>query len=290
MRDLKEILAEAKVFDDDVELSRRLITPEAAKLMLENNSEDNRSIRQTVVEKYARSLKKGDWEKSNPCTITFWKDGTMVDGQHRLMAIAQSGISTVMTVAIVPVGVAFFDGQAKRSTGNYIEMKYGCKLNHQQIGALTMQCSYTLKMSKAKSITPDEIYGEYAKDPDLWELANRLTCVGDSTPLAKRAYAVFAAHSALKAGLSEEVLTDFFRVLNSGFQNSKRDNQAVAARNAMLANKNTKHSRTIDRDCAGILEEYIRLFANGSVSTRKVKTPTWCFTNQIMGAHHEPEH
>lgn len=284
MRGLNEILSLAKIVDDDVELSRRLITPEAAEAMLENNSEDNRSVRPLVVDKYARELQKGNWEKSNPGMITFWKDGTMVDGQHRLMAIVKSGISANMTIAVVPVGVCFFDGQAKRSTANYIEMKYGVKPTNQLISAITMYCSYKFGITRAKTVTPEEIYKTYAKSPELWDTADEITKTGSCAALARRGCAVFATHNAMMAGVSEDVVRAFFKVVNTGYQNSQRDNQAVAARNDMLVWKGMRNNRGTERERAGILEEYIRLFANGSVSTRRVKKPTWCYTNRIIGA------
>lgn len=281
MKTLNEVLAKAKVVNDDVILSRRRITPEAAKLMLENNSIDNRSVRPMVVEKYARELQKGNWEESNPGMITFWKDGTMVDGQHRLMAIAKSGISVNMTIAVVPVGVCFFDGQAKRSTANYIEMKYGVKPSNQLIGAITMYCFYSLGVSKEKTVTPEEIYDAYAKNPELWDAAEEMARTGAGSALARRGCAIFAAHNAMMAGVSEDVVSAFFKVVNTGYQNSQRDNQAVAARNDMLEWKGSKNNRTTEKERAGILEEYIRLFANGSVSTRRVKNPTWCYAKLI---------
>lgn len=284
MKTLNEVLSRAKTVNDDVILTRRLITPEAAEIMLENNSAENRSVRPLVVEKYARELQKGNWEKSNPGMITFWKDGTMVDGQHRLMAIAKSGVSVVMTVAVVPVGVSFFDGQAKRSTANYIEMKYGIKPTNQMISAITMYCFYSLGVSKEKTITPDEIYRAYAKEPELWNAADDMTKNGAPSALARRGCAVFAAHNALKAGIGEDVVRSFFKVVNTGYQNSQRDNQAVAARNDMLTWRGMQNNRTTEKERAGILEEYIRLYANGSVSTRKVKTPTWCYTKLIEKA------
>lgn len=57
----------------------------------------NRNLRQRVVDTYARDMTNGDW-KWNGEAIKFSEDGTLLDGQHRLAAIVQSGASVRMLV------------------------------------------------------------------------------------------------------------------------------------------------------------------------------------------------
>lgn len=284
MKKLSEIFKKAKIVDDGVELSRRLITPEAAQMMLENNAADNRNIKKDVVAKYVRDLETGNWEASNPGVITLWEDGTMVDGQHRLTAIVKSGISVPMTIAIVPSGVSLFDTQAKRSDVDYFKMKHDVTASNQLMCALTMYCSYSLGISKANAPTSEEKWDVYAENPERWNAANKMASGGKRSAVARRGYAVFAAYNAMAAGVSEDVVDAFFKVVNSGYPNSQKDNQAIAARNSMLEWKDKKgnvKNRTDERECTGILEEYIRLFANGSVSKRSINKPTWCYSNLI---------
>lgn len=74
-------------------------TPAMAENMLTKN-EVNRTIRPSVVDKYSRDMASGKWNFS---MIAIDEDGKLIDGQHRLMAIAKSGISVeLLTVKNVP--------------------------------------------------------------------------------------------------------------------------------------------------------------------------------------------
>lgn len=66
-----------------------LITPEKAKQWLDHNNEGNRSIKPTIVNKYARDIREGNWRLTHQC-IAFDSTGHLIDGQHRLSAVVQS--------------------------------------------------------------------------------------------------------------------------------------------------------------------------------------------------------
>lgn len=66
-----------------------LVTVAVANAYLERNS-GNRHLRPGVVERFARDMSKGRWKFTNQ-TIGFDVDGNIIDGQHRLSAIVQSG-------------------------------------------------------------------------------------------------------------------------------------------------------------------------------------------------------
>lgn len=71
------------------------ITPQKAKIYLEKNNSDeynNRSVYQPKVDQYARDMKNGDW-RLNGETIIISKSGRTMDGQHRLLAVIQSGVT-----------------------------------------------------------------------------------------------------------------------------------------------------------------------------------------------------
>ena len=63
---------------------KMLVTPEMAKEWLTHNTH-NRPVSRTTVEKYARDMKAGKWFYTNQ-GIGFDVDGTLTDGQHRLLA------------------------------------------------------------------------------------------------------------------------------------------------------------------------------------------------------------
>lgn len=75
---------------------RILVTPEMAAEILKGNV-GNRPMKRTLVAQLVDSIRRGKWQ----CThqgIAIAADGRVLDGQHRLMAVVESGISCWMLV------------------------------------------------------------------------------------------------------------------------------------------------------------------------------------------------
>ena len=75
----------------------RTVTPDHAGKLLELNT-DNRTLTQSWVDTLAGAITRGEWL----CThqgIAISKDNVILDGQHRLWAIVQAGISVPLMVA-----------------------------------------------------------------------------------------------------------------------------------------------------------------------------------------------
>lgn len=72
------------------------VTPELAEKWLTQNTH-NRNLRETAVQAYARDMTAGNWAENGEA-IKFAKDGTLLDGQHRLKAVVQAGVTIKMLV------------------------------------------------------------------------------------------------------------------------------------------------------------------------------------------------
>lgn len=79
-------------------LSFMQITPEMAERWLKRNTR-NRVPRPSVVARYARDMLNGKWHLDGS-PIKFAPDGTLLDGQHRLAAIIESGVAVLSAVAV----------------------------------------------------------------------------------------------------------------------------------------------------------------------------------------------
>lgn len=73
-----------------------IITPERAKEMLTVNI-CNRPVSKANLDGIVGGLKRGEW-KHNHQPIIFSKEGRLLDGQHRLMACVNTGISIKVTI------------------------------------------------------------------------------------------------------------------------------------------------------------------------------------------------
>jgi hypothetical protein len=81
---------------EDVTMAFEDIGPETAMRYLERNI-NNRKIRQRVVDRIARDIKHGNWRVTHQ-GIAFNIDGDLIDGQHRLWAIVESGCTVRVMV------------------------------------------------------------------------------------------------------------------------------------------------------------------------------------------------
>lgn len=88
-------------------IDMRTITPDVAAAMLERNMETNRSVRTTYVHQLAHEMEQGRFVSGNGQTIVVTKDGVLIDGQHRLHAIVESGRTYEFPVATVDSANAF---------------------------------------------------------------------------------------------------------------------------------------------------------------------------------------
>lgn len=70
---------------------RMMITPEIATDWLETRG-NNRKVGQSIVDTYARDMKDGRWV-FNGAPIQFDEEGKLLNGQHRLWAVIESGCS-----------------------------------------------------------------------------------------------------------------------------------------------------------------------------------------------------
>ena len=91
------------------------ITPGDATALLTLNRE-NREFRPTVVKSYTEAMKRGEWTRTHQ-GIGISKTGRLIDGQHRLMAITQSGVTLDMLIVTGLDDVVFkdIDVHSKRS-------------------------------------------------------------------------------------------------------------------------------------------------------------------------------
>ena len=72
------------------------VTPTVASAWLRRN-DANRKLRQRAVKQYAHDIRRGAWKPTGE-TIKFSTTGRLLDGQHRLAAIVDSGVSIEMSV------------------------------------------------------------------------------------------------------------------------------------------------------------------------------------------------
>lgn len=96
-----------------------IITPDIARMMLENNI-GNRPVSKDTVECYARLMLNNEWGIT-PDAIGFDVNGRLINGQHRLMAIIKSNMAqTFFVVDDLPINSFSVTDEGKKRTASDI--------------------------------------------------------------------------------------------------------------------------------------------------------------------------
>lgn len=235
------------------------ITPEQAGVWLERNTK-NRKINRATVNRYAATIKAGRWEL-NAQGIAFFEDGSLADGQHRLAAIVQSGVPTMMMVTFdVPNTSVVWDRGQGRSQANVLAFA-GLPVeicNHMTTGAINL----LYKLDVGDSKTPDSTVISFARE-HTEELAQaaRLAVLGAHRPVGKKATVVAALLCAIYCGVPMNTLERFARSVNTGFTDSTEESAAIVVRNCLLSvdagNSSLPDKRKVFYSTLNGIEDYV---------------------------------
>lgn len=211
-----------------LEVSVETITPELATRYLASNVK-NRSVRKQEVEAYAREIKRGTFALTHQ-GIAFDENGHLIDGQHRLMAIATAGIPVQMVVArgVVPTAFSVIDRGASRTMRDVVSLNvadagesYAMMRNGVMLSAISqlVSCGY-----RKMKLTPNEVL-------KLFDAFGEHTTVAFRCGVNKsinRSQVISAAIAAMQCGVSHETIEKFFKVFNrSDIHNCEENNAQV---------------------------------------------------------------
>lgn len=153
-----------------VEVSVRHVDPGLAEEWLEANTA-NRRISTATVDRYARDMQAGDWQLNGE-TLKFGRTGRLLDGQHRLKAIIQSG-ETVTMLVVDGLDEATFDtiDLGERVHFNKILAERGVRNYSSVAAALKIVLCIELDRSLGSYLpTNAELEGALNRHPGILEL------------------------------------------------------------------------------------------------------------------------
>lgn len=85
---------------------RQLVSPLLASKWLERIPQHQRRLSPAHLDRLAQDIRDGRWDENNPQPVIFDETGNLIDGQHRLRAIAVSGKALWLSVVVgVPESV-----------------------------------------------------------------------------------------------------------------------------------------------------------------------------------------
>jgi hypothetical protein len=107
-----------------METRYELITPERAKLLLLKNNM-NRIPSESVITDYARQMRNGLWYEYTGESIKIAEDGTLLDGQQRLLALIKADVSLSFKVdyGLDKIAFKYIDIGKKRTSGDIFTIR-----------------------------------------------------------------------------------------------------------------------------------------------------------------------
>lgn len=137
-----------------MDVSIKKITPSEAEKILENNHV-NRNIRPTLVAAYRRDMNQGKWRFTGE-PIQFSRSGALLNGQHRLTALAgsrakrvQDGIDFLVVSGLPDDAQSLMDQGAPRTIADALTIQYGAIKN------LTLTSSVARWLTVAPRVTSE---------------------------------------------------------------------------------------------------------------------------------------
>ncbi|MFY0406894.1 hypothetical protein [Solicola sp. PLA-1-18] len=101
----------------------RDVDPATAETWLGLN-QNNRNVRRAVVDSYARDMASGEWALNGE-TLKIDQAGKLIDGQHRLSAVVQAGVTVPMIVVrgVEAEAMDTVDAGAKRTYADALKLR-----------------------------------------------------------------------------------------------------------------------------------------------------------------------
>lgn len=122
----------------DLRAGRRTVTPELARSLLELNTA-NRPVSRREVERLKAIIASGQW-LYNGESIKISQSGRLLDGQHRLLAIAEGGVSAELRIETGLADNVFttLDQGRKRTGGDVLAVRGVLRYNATATAAATL--------------------------------------------------------------------------------------------------------------------------------------------------------
>jgi hypothetical protein len=250
------------------------ITPSLAKdLLSKRTDEQSRRLNQRHVKKLAGMMSCGEWQELNGDTICIDLNGNLIDGQHRLAAIIDSGksVKAILVSGLEPDTFYTKDQMARpRGTGDVFRMEGVA--NHSVIPSGLRRLWYYQRdlspqwASAGQAPTPKQLKQMYDERPDFYQ-----ECARGSLKLRNLITPAMGTFiQMLLLDKSPDEAEKFFGILKTGVATSAKCPVKVL-RDKLLVEKASKSKLPIADKIMAILHAW-NLFREGR-QVRAIKIP-----------------
>lgn len=254
------------------------VSPRLAMELLDRNS-INRQLSQFTVNIYAEAMKRGEWRADNGETIKITRGDDIVDGQHRLWAVAECGKSVrlLFTFNVADDSFSTIDQGKRRNGSDMISIVGRIKDDGGEKNAVVKAAAIALLFKYEMgdiSLTPNPTNRQYL------ELNERHPGVSDSAH-----FFTSKCHGAWKRGMVPPAFVVFFHyiltprapeqaeafliALVTG-EDLRRSSPAYVLRDKLINNMLSKTKLTRPCTLAFIVKAW-----NAHIQGRKIKALRW---------------
>jgi hypothetical protein len=254
------------------------ITPDFAEYVLETKNSKNRSMKPANLRRLVTAIDNGEWIITNQ-GIAFDKEGNLLDGQHRLLAIVKTGKTLPIMVArnMDPKIFNCVDTGTARTAadGLYIQ---GCSASKHLAAGIKVYLLYKRfprgSWTFAAVPTHSEILQEYKDNQEVYdEITNQMGVYHRKFHFFNLSVGIPMYKLISEKNYSEEILSEFWTQFSEG-TNLNIDNPILSFRNQMMQ-KGFRHRGSYYQRYQ--LNAFIRLFnlwINDVKKTKFMAPPT----------------
>lgn len=213
-----------------------VVTPALAKQWLEKNT-NNRNVNFAKVKKMAKDMREGHWDTTHQ-GIAIATDGTLVDGQHRLMAVVESGVTVRMNVTFNAPKSQHIDSGNSRSMANRVQMSdYDMSWTDKTI---LSAANLIGRMFSGSNLSHEEDLTEWlAKYRPQIEMVTSHIKRGSMRGLSSAGITAAMIVAAIN-DVPEAYIAKFLEVFYSGFTANEAEHYAVMLRDDLIRNNTSK--------------------------------------------------
>lgn len=254
-----------------------LITKEMADAMIARNTANYRKVNWNIVHKYARTMEQGLW-KCNGEPIIFDENGLLKDGQHRLLAVLESGVPVKMLIVRgVDRDINTFDEGGGRTAAQRAKAE-GLTLSGSTLGAIAMILN---SLDRHVYISNDEKVRYGWEHVENLKKAETFCKRGKMTGPMRKAACIAAVYCAIERRLiPDDTLEAFCSIVNTGMPKGDYvPDSALALRNTIIEGIRTPSGESfysgdnIHKPLFEITWQALNMFLDGKKLKRRLITP-----------------
>ena len=220
----------------DVKIEK--ITPELAQEYLKRNAV-NRKPSQLRINAFAYDMQHGAWQLNGEA-IRFDSSGNLRDGQHRLYAIAKSGVPIEICVMRgIDDSVSIYDRGRSRSTYDALIISGFDKDLANNVNVAVAKLHYSIQLNQ--TFVSDYLVELFIKNHaetlrNLSPISGKNHHKSSANLSTKSASLILACLYAIESGEDLNDIFDFCKVYRTGLVENRNQSAAIVCRNDVIGN------------------------------------------------------